>query len=497
MTSRSNFSSVTLSSLRKVFSDPLYLFLGISLGVNLLVLYYLIFLQTTTFAVFFNSNNAFYNWASITLALLNGILFGIAVSMFAYILKKRKENAGSSGGGSFFGAVFGAISSSCPVCGSFILPALGIAGSLTAFPFQGLEVKLLSIGLLLFAIWESSKSIAGVCAISKEKILSWDKTHFVLNISRKTLPQAKSTAIIVLSILLVYALPNLPSKYKLSFTSSGSGIIKAGTALDASSGIDTSALFAQVNPANGYTVDASFGGLGPKLISAGAIDLTKFKQIYERSGRPLSEKQLAILTEGSNEKITINEENSYFLINFLWAFGLANKNPILDEGQMTKYGQNQIGSFASTGGWSLGSKEAMDIYSKSRLILLTDEQQAVVDEAANGTYRPCCGNSTAFPDCNHGMAMLGLYELMASQGAGVNELFEAGKYFNAFWFPQQYLDIATYFKAKEGVDFKDAKPRLVVGNDFSSGEGWTRLKKWLSDNNLVEKAPSGGGGCGV
>ena len=30
------------------------------------------------------------------------------------------------------------------------------------------------------------------------------------------------------------------------------------------------------------------------------------------------------------------------------------------------------------------------------------------NKIAKGIYRPCCNNSTYFPDCNHGMAMLGL-----------------------------------------------------------------------------------------
>ena len=62
---------------------------------------------------------------------------------------------------------------------------------------------------------------------------------------------------------------------------------------------------------------------------------------------------------GSNEKIKITPENSYFLLNFFWALGLANKNVILDEGPMTSYGKDQIGNFASTGGWTLGKKEAV------------------------------------------------------------------------------------------------------------------------------------------
>jgi hypothetical protein len=460
-------------SLKTLFSDVTYSLLALSLSINLALFYYLVFLQTTTLTVFFLSNNAFYNWTAILLTLVNSLFFGIAVSLTILAWKKRKMLASASTGNSLLGAVFGVISTSCPVCGSVLLPVLGIAGSLAAFPLQGLEIKALSIFLLALAINESSKTVAGICSTG------WNKKMILIS---------------GLAILLVYALPRLPAEYKLSFANQGNFVTNN---LITNSKVDSSELFAQVNPVEGYTTNVVFGDIGPKLLKVGAIDLDKFIQTYERADRPLSKKQIEILTQGSDEKISINKDNAYFLINLFWALGLANKNPILDEGPMTKYGGGQIGSFASTGGWTIGKREVMDIYSRSRLIALTPEQQAIVDEAASNTYRPCCGNPTSFPDCNHGMAMLGLFELMASQGATLDELFEAAKYFNAFWFPQQYLDIATYFKAKEGKNFDEIDPRLIVSNEFSSGGGWSKTRKWLANNNLIKKAPSGGGGCGV
>lgn len=50
------------------------------------------------------------------------------------------------------------------------------------------------------------------------------------------------------------------------------------------------------------------------------------------------------------------------------------------------------------------------------------------------------------------MAMLGLLELMASQGASVDEMFQAAKYANAYWYPQQSLELATYFKAAQKAE---------------------------------------------
>jgi hypothetical protein len=248
-------------------------------------------------------------------------------------------------------------------------------------------------------------------------------------------------------------------------------------------------LISEVNPEEGYTLGIPYGDLGPKVVESGAIDLSKFK--------PLNDEYQKILTQESDDFITIKRDNAYFLLNFFWALGLANKNPILEEGQITNYSQEKIGSFASTGGWTLGEKPTMGFYSSTEIIKLTSDQQARVEEVAGNVFRPCCGNPTSFPDCNHGMALLAVLELMAANDASVEEMYEAAKYFNAFWFPQQYLDLAIYFKSKEGKNFKDVDPKLIVGRDFSSAQGWSKVRKWLADNNLIEPAPSGGGSCGT
>ena len=97
-------------------------------------------------------------------------------------------------------------------------------------------------------------------------------------------------------------------------------------------------IFNEINPVDGFEIDASYGNLGPKMTAAGGIDPEKFKSIYAKSNQPLTLEQTDILQKGSAEKIKITRDNSYFLLNFFWAVGLANKSPILDEGDMMKYG---------------------------------------------------------------------------------------------------------------------------------------------------------------
>lgn len=235
--------------------------------------------------------------------------------------------------------------------------------------------------------------------------------------------------------------------------------------------------------------------LGPRLIESGVIDYDAFAAIYANSGNPLSETQTEILKYGSDEQIVITSDNAHFLLNYFWAVGLANRNPALTEGPIVQNSGGQIERFASTGGWTIAAKPVTEIYASVDLIPLSPEQQARVEEVAAGIYRPCCNNPTLFPDCNHGMAMLGLLELMASQGASSGQMFEAAKYVNAFWFPQQNLETALILKANQDMDFEDAEARLVTGAEFSSGAGFAAVHQQLQSSGLLPQAPNQGGSC--
>lgn len=258
---------------------------------------------------------------------------------------------------------------------------------------------------------------------------------------------------------------------------------------------DMAVLVEQVNPSDGYDLGVFYGDLGPQVLDAGGIDYPAFIALYESSGRPLTEEQLEILTQETDKSIVIDAENAHFLLNFFWAVGLVNTNSILTEGPITQYSEGRIERFASTGGWTLGTKPAADLFASQVLISLTPEQQARVEEAAALIYRPCCNNATLFPDCNHGMAMLGLLELMASQDANLDEMLQAAKYVNAFWFPQQALETAIFLEAAQETSFQNADPALVVGKEMSSGSGFGAVHQYLQTNGLLAQMPNSGSGC--
>jgi len=256
------------------------------------------------------------------------------------------------------------------------------------------------------------------------------------------------------------------------------------------------ALGEQVNPPAGYTLQATFGDVGPQLLSAGAIDRDAFVQLYEQANRPLDSDQLAILEQGSETQIVLNKQSAYFLLNFFWALGLSNNNPILTEGPMAQSGEDQIGRFASTG-WTLGAKPATDLYASTPIVSLSAAQQTRLEEVATQVYRPCCNNPTHFPDCNHGMAMLGLLELMASQDASTQEMFDAAKYANAFWYPSQTLELAQFFKSTQNSDFAKVDGQELVSRNYSSSGGFKAVHEWLADSGQLPQTPGSGSSCGV
>lgn len=484
-------------ALKTVFREPLFLILAASSVLNILFFEYFIFSRVTTLTVFFQSNNLLYDWLYIVLTVLAAFAFGVALSFLTWQWQRQRTSNHSSLGNGIIGSFLGVISMGCPVCGAFLLSFIGVAGGLFVFPFQGLEIKAVALGLLSFAALSSAKSISdstkGVCVSNGNNILKIEDNKLIFSFNRKTIKPVLPLIIGFVLLFLVAITPFLAEKTNLGFK-----FQKKETAVNPVNAVTGEGEdITQINPSEGYTINAVYGDAGPKLLQSGVINLEAMKALYEQAGAKMTDEQLKMLTEGSNEKVKITPQNSYFLLNFFWAFGLANKNPILDEGPMMKYGQGKIGGFASTGGWTLGTKDATQLYSKYEIVELTPEQQKILEDFAFNSYRPCCSNPTAFPDCNHGMAALGFAELMASQGAKADEIFEAFKYFNAFWFPQTYFDIANYFKAKEGKSWSQVSGRTIAGKDYSTPQGWERVRSWLKSKNLLKEPPSGGGGCGV
>jgi len=274
-----------------------------------------------------------------------------------------------------------------------------------------------------------------------------------------------------------YAVPILIVAIGAGFLAISGGLTSRG---DTRNDAEYAALQEKVMPSGGVELPVVWGDLGKRLVESGSIDREKFVALYGS----LSEEESALLDRGNPERMRITRENAPYLLNLLWAFGLANKNSILEEGEMSDpaYGlpaeasaqAGGAGGFASTGGWPLAKGGAMEHYSMHSFTTLTPEEHRLVEQVSKNIYRPCCGNSTHFPDCNHGMAMLGLLELMASQGVSKEEMYKAALAVNSYWFPDTYLTIATYMGSR-GIEWSGMSPREVLSAEYSSAGGYSRI----------------------
>lgn len=247
----------------------------------------------------------------------------------------------------------------------------------------------------------------------------------------------------------------------------------------------------KVLPQKGYRLSVRWKDVGSQLLESGVIDRKKYEELFVSD--PVAKKEMAHLMNASNDLMVINEGNSRFMVNTLWALGLVNKNKILEDGSMKTVGNGDHMNYASTGGWNLGSRPTSEIYSSAEIIKLTAEQQELVKQIAQNVFRPCCNNSTEFPDCNHGMAALGYIELAVAQGVSEKQIYKDILALNSFWFPQTYVELAAYFD-KQGIDWDKVDPKTALGSQYSSAQGSQQTRQNIQNIpglNIQQ------GGCGA
>jgi len=253
--------------------------------------------------------------------------------------------------------------------------------------------------------------------------------------------------------------------------------------------LDLAILPSQVLPEEGFTLPISWANYGPELINLGVIDKNKFESALQ-----MTDEEKDIINNGGDIPININAKNSQFVVDLLWALGLAQESIVYKEGPMGKEYKDTAGNFASTGGWNLAKRDAVNYLGKFNLIDLSTDEQIRVGEISKNIYRPCCGNNTWFPDCNHGMAALAAIELMVKENLSDEEIYKNVLKLNSFWFSESTLASATYF-ARQGIVWDEVDAKEILGEKFSSAKGASDVAKKVGP--LPYYNENAGGSCGA
>lgn len=247
----------------------------------------------------------------------------------------------------------------------------------------------------------------------------------------------------------------------------------------------------KVLPREGFKTNLVFGDSVKKMIDCGVIDLEKIKKLYQGEIPEYIQKTI----NGSSDSIVINQDTANYLLNLFWPLGLSNKTEF---NKNIPFSEKDLPYLASTGGWWLGKENnGVAYFNKCEIIKLTPEQESLVYEVAQNTFRPCCNNSTFAQDCNHGSALLGALELAVYQGYSKDELYKLALQLNSFWFPDNYVKIALYKKLVENQDWQNIDPKEIMSAKYSSISGYLQnVEKKLAQLNLPG-IQTQGAGCGL
>ena len=132
-----------------------YAMIGIISGIGLAIIYY--FLTMSMLPNHFDVEVKLaphYILTSIGLTIVISALAGINFAMMGYKMSQMKKmNSVKSNSSAIFGGVFAAFTPGCPACTAPLAVILGAVGGLSLFPMQGLELKFISVGVLIFSIY--------------------------------------------------------------------------------------------------------------------------------------------------------------------------------------------------------------------------------------------------------------------------------------------------------------------------------------------------------
>lgn len=181
-----------LTSLQIIFSESLYR--NVAIGTSLIIAYlsYWLFYQTTTIPMFlenikygdFGEFSLVYGIAYTTTTLLIIVLSGISVASAFWLFNHSKLGAGKSLGVNVGGLTAAMFGMGCPVCGAFLLSAVGIAGGLSIFPLQGLELKFVSMGLLAASVVYTGSKVNTALDCKDCKDITSHQAHGVVKPAR-------------------------------------------------------------------------------------------------------------------------------------------------------------------------------------------------------------------------------------------------------------------------------------------------------------------------
>ncbi len=153
-----------MKNILSVLGDGKYLFTAtVTAGISFFVLHYLMLSNIADYSIvlFFWMSGFWFSVLSLLSNAAIAIFFGINLALFLFVFSQSRKLGVCAGTGNFAGIISGAFASGCPMCGSLLFALVGNPLALFFLPFGGLELKAVSILLLVASIYFLSSGTKG------------------------------------------------------------------------------------------------------------------------------------------------------------------------------------------------------------------------------------------------------------------------------------------------------------------------------------------------
>ena len=151
-------------NLKLVFSNWKYAMLGISIFLLFQLIYYIFANVQLTIG---NLGMTFFIVQTITQSLI-AVLFAIFVPTSIYKIVLFSDFSAKESSSGVISGTFAVLVAGCPACSVTFASYLGLAGFFSLFPFYGLELKVLTVPILLWATHSTLKNLTA-CEMKKPK----------------------------------------------------------------------------------------------------------------------------------------------------------------------------------------------------------------------------------------------------------------------------------------------------------------------------------------
>lgn len=185
-------------------------FIGAS--VILAALYYYALIQSAPFDTFIRSNSPLFVVLQVLFSIANSVIGAVSIVLLLELFQIQRKVGGTNIFQSVASLFISVATTGCYVCGSILLPGLGLAASFASLPLGGLEIKIITLLLLLYSVNDLNHKLMGTCKIYADKFLSFKFDGGVWKFNLKRIFQLKSTFVTFGLMGLIFLLPGILPK---------------------------------------------------------------------------------------------------------------------------------------------------------------------------------------------------------------------------------------------------------------------------------------------